>query len=183
MPSPASNLASHRPSPRALLTAVALTVLVLVGPGTDTGRASPSDQPGSWQPPSEGAVLEPFDPPAQPWLPGHRGVDLAAPAGSPVVAPAPGVVTFAGQVGGKPVVVVSHGELRSTFEPVDARRAVGDTVRAGDVVGTVTTDTGATHCAPTSCLHWGVRRGEVYLDPLALLGRAEPIVLLPSTHT
>lgn len=169
----------RRPPSRRLLVAVVLTSLVLLGPGTGAGRASAGSPPESWQAPADGAVLAVFDPPARPWLPGHRGVDVAAPAGTPVAAPAPGVVTFAGQVGGKPVVVVSHGELRSTFEPVEARRAVGDHVRAGDVVGTVTADAGAAHCAPASCLHWGVRRGATYLDPLALLGRAEPIVLLP----
>ena len=36
----------------------------------------------------------------------------------------------------------------------------------------------AGHCAPVTCLHWGVLRGRAYLDPLAFVGRAR-IVLLP----
>ena len=34
------------------------------------------------------------------------------------------------------------------------------------------------HCAPATCLHWGVLRGETYLDPLVLVG-AVRVMLLP----
>ncbi|MCL2423789.1 MAG: M23 family metallopeptidase, partial [Micrococcales bacterium] len=54
--------------------------------------------------------------------------------------------------------------------------AVGDQVLPGDPVGVVV-DSTASHCSPTTCLHWGVRRGEQYIDPMLLLGG--PIVLLP----
>lgn len=118
-----------------------------------------------------------FDPPDQPWLPGHRGVDLAAVSGQSVHAPAAGTVTFAGSLAGRGVLVVAHdGGLRSTFEPVDGAVAVGARVARGQVVGVVTSTPG--HCAPDVCLHWGVRRGETYLDPLAFVGRAR-VVLLP----
>lgn len=163
----------------ATVLAVVLVAAALVAGNAGSGRALEAAGPASWHAPVDGAVVRGFDPPARPWSPGHRGVDLAASAGTPVRAPAAGAVTFAGQVGGKPVVVVSHGELRSTFEPVEARRAVGDRVARGDVVGVVTGDTAVHHCDATGCLHWGVRRGEAYVDPLALLGRAEPVVLLP----
>ena len=74
--------------------------------------------------------------------------------------------------------VVAHADgLRSTFEPVTASVGRGDPVAAGDVVGTLAAGPG--HCAPAGCVHWGVLRGDVYLDPLALLGQAAPIVLLP----
>lgn len=165
--------------PRALLAATVLTLLLLVTAARTAAVPTVPDPAASWQAPAEGRVLERFDPPARPWLAGHRGIDLAAPAGTPVVAPAPGIVTFAGQVGGKPVVVVSHGDLRSTFEPVETETEPGAHVGQGELVGRVATDAGSSHCAPTACLHWGVRRGATYLDPLALLGQAEPIVLLP----
>lgn len=180
---PTEQTVRHRPSRplgRVFTVVVALaalsTALVL---GADAGRATGVRTAGPWQPPVSGAVLDRFDPPARPWLAGHRGIDLAAAAGAPVVAPAAGIVTFAGQVGGKPVVVVSHGELRSTLEPVLARRDVGDQVPAGAAVGVVAPDVADSHCAPAHCVHWGVRRQDVYLDPLALLGLADPIVLLP----
>ncbi|WP_425954492.1 peptidoglycan DD-metalloendopeptidase family protein [Xylanimonas sp. McL0601] len=134
--------------------------------------------------PVRGQVAREFDPPAHEWEAGHRGVDLRAPAGAVVVAPGAGVVTFAGKVAGKPVVVVTHSDgLRSSLEPVEATVAAGTAVREGDPVGTLTVapDSGANsgHCAPDDCVHWGVRRGEAYLDPLVLLGAATPIVLLP----
>jgi murein DD-endopeptidase MepM/ murein hydrolase activator NlpD len=141
------------------------------------GDLAPRD---GWSRPVPGSVVHPFDPPAERWLAGHRGVDLAAGAGDPVRAPAAGVVSFAGSVAGKPVVVVTHpGGLRSTFEPVTASVGRGDTVGRGEAIG-VLADT-AGHCAPGGCLHWGVLRGEAYLDPLALLGEDAPIVLLPGS--
>ncbi len=137
-----------------------------------------------WVRPVPGALVHPFAPPPQDWLPGHRGVDLAARRGEPVAAPGAGVVTFAGSVGGKQLVVVTHvGGLRSTLEPVTPSVARGTAVPAGAVVGSLAAAPGTAdnpgHCVPADCLHWGVRRGERYLDPMALLGLAEPIVLLP----
>lgn len=83
-------------------------------------------------------VRRAFAPPAVRWGSGHRGVDLAAPAGSPVMAPVAGRVRFAGTVAGKPVVSVSHsGGLVTTYEPVAATVAVGQEVRPGDVIGTL----------------------------------------------
>ncbi|MER8187422.1 M23 family metallopeptidase [Kitasatospora sp. NPDC094015] len=113
-----------------------------------------------------------FEPPAARWAAGHRGVDLAAPAGAPIRAAAPGVVVFSGPVGGRPVVTVQHtgsGDppLRTTYVPVTGTTVVGSAVSAGDVIGTLA-DSGD-HCA-ASCLHWGLLRGDRYLDPLALLG-------------
>jgi murein DD-endopeptidase MepM/ murein hydrolase activator NlpD len=123
------------------------------------------------------SVERPFDPPDQPWLPGHRGVDLAAAVGQQVRSPAAGRVTYAGRLAGRGVVVVAHdGGLRSTFEPVEGSVAVGTAVDRGGVVGGVASTPG--HCAPRVCLHWGVLRGTTYLDPLAFVGRAR-VVLLP----
>jgi murein DD-endopeptidase MepM/ murein hydrolase activator NlpD len=127
-----------------------------------------------------------FDPPEEEWGPGHRGVDLVAPESSRVVSPGPGVVTFAGQVARRGVVVVTHPDgLRTSLEPVAASVPVGTAVAAGTPIGVVegaqAGEGGGTtpnHCAPRSCVHWGVRRGERYIDPLSLLDRP-PIVLLP----
>ena len=144
--------------------------------------------PGVYQAPADGPVARFFDPPAQPWLPGHRGVDFHLEVGATVVSPGGGVVTFAGSVAGKPVVVVSHPDgLRSSLEPVAASVGLGATVSKGQAIGMLTVTPGGAsnpeHCAAIgagpNCLHWGVRRAEVYLDPLLLLGQAPPIVLLP----
>ncbi|MEU1085794.1 M23 family metallopeptidase [Streptomyces sp. NPDC005576] len=116
-------------------------------------------------------VVRGWEPPAGPYAPGHRGVDLAAPAGTRVRAVAAGRVAFAGRVAGRGVLTVELAEsgnppLRTTYEPVRPLVRVGDEVRAGAPVAV--TEPGSSHCA-AGCLHWGVRRGDVYVDPLTLL--------------
>src|SRR5215217_6780304 len=99
-------------------------------------------------------VVQPFDPPEQAWLPGHRGVDLATSVGQAVLAPTDGRIAWKGVIAGRAVVVVSHeGGLRSTFEPVEGASPVGTTVTRGQAIGAVTPTPG--HCAPLTCLHWG----------------------------
>ncbi|WP_285739776.1 M23 family metallopeptidase [Kitasatospora phosalacinea] len=136
-----------------------------------------------WPVGDRSGLLRRFDPPPTRWAAGHRGVDLAAAPGTVVRAAAPGVVTFAGEVAGRPVVVVTHTgsgvpPLRTTYLPVTASAAVGAGVAAGDPIGVVATGSG--HC-PVDCLHWGLLRGDHYLDPLGLLGsgRARLLPLTP----
>ncbi|MFG1953334.1 murein hydrolase activator EnvC family protein [Micromonospora sp. NPDC048830] len=118
-----------------------------------------------------------FEPPPQPWLPGHRGVDLVAAPDARVRSAGAGVVLFAGQVAGRPVVTVGHSAgLRTTYEPVRADVRSGDRVAAGTPLGRLLP--GHAGCPEAACLHWGLRRGEQYLDPLALLGLG-PVRLLP----
>ncbi|MBT2386990.1 M23 family metallopeptidase, partial [Streptomyces sp. ISL-11] len=126
-------------------------------------------------------------PPPVAWAAGHRGVDLDARAGQPVRAAAPGTVSFVGTVAGRGVVAVElagSGEppLRITYEPVRPAVGKGDRVEAGQVVGALAP--GPFHC-PAGCLHWGLLRGDTYLDPLSLLPpwmlRRPPSRLLPLT--
>ncbi|OON76409.1 murein hydrolase activator EnvC family protein [Streptomyces tsukubensis] len=132
-------------------------------------------------------MLQDWDPPASTYGPGHRGVDLGAAIGSVVRAAAGGRVAFAGQVGGRGVVTIElrgtgSPPLRTTYEPVAPTVKKGDVVRAGQQVGVV--GSGPFHCA-APCLHWGLLRGELYLDPLSLLPRSMlyggAIRLLPVT--
>jgi len=135
---------------------------------------------GLVQPPVGGAprVVHPFRAPAQAWTSGHRGVDLALAVGEPVLAPADGEVVFAGTVVDRGVVTIRHRDgLRTSLEPVDLQVAVGDQVRRGQQVATLAA-TGS-HCSPAACLHWGVREGSSYVDPLTLLRGGGPVVLLP----
>lgn len=122
-------------------------------------------------------VLRGFDPPPKPWLSGHRGVDLGfAAAGAPVTSPAAGTVSFAGIVVDRPVITIDHGGgLRSSFEPVESTLAVGAAVTAGQVVGTALPG----HCPAALCLHWGVRDGEEYVNPLQFVLDLRPSILLP----
>ncbi|WP_437033075.1 murein hydrolase activator EnvC family protein [Streptomyces sp. enrichment culture] len=117
-------------------------------------------------------VLRGWEPPATAYGRGHRGVDLGAPPGTPVRAVAAGRVSFAGRVAGKGVVSVELADtgdppLRTTYEPVRVSVTKGDLVGAGTVLGTV--EPTGSHCAAAPCLHWGLLRGDTYLDPLTLL--------------
>jgi murein DD-endopeptidase MepM/ murein hydrolase activator NlpD len=99
----------------------------------------------------------------------HMGLDIAAPTGTPIVAPAPGIVTFVqpDQYLNGGVVVLDHGHgVSSTFihlHRIDV--AVGDRVAAGDPVGQV----GATGRTTGPHLHWGLNWFDVQLDPWPLL--------------
>jgi murein DD-endopeptidase MepM/ murein hydrolase activator NlpD len=100
----------------------------------------------------------------------HFGVDVAAPEGAPVRAPADGLVSFAAPdlllTGG--TVVIDHGHgLSSTFihlSRIDV--ATGAEVEQGDLVGAV----GATGRATGPHLHWGMNWFEVRLDPQLVVG-------------
>jgi murein DD-endopeptidase MepM/ murein hydrolase activator NlpD len=123
-------------------------------------------------------VVRGFQPPAEPWLVGHRGVDLRGSPGDPVLSAGPGRVSFAGSVAGKPVVVVTHPSgLRTTYEPVIRAVGTGDEVTTGSLLGRLVAVGG--HCLPATCLHWGLRRGDSYLDPLSLVGATLRVRLLP----
>jgi murein DD-endopeptidase MepM/ murein hydrolase activator NlpD len=146
--------------------------------------AAPAPAGGyQWPLPAPHPVTRPFQPPPQPWLPGHRGVDLGATPAVVVRAAGAGVVAFAGRVAGTGVVSIDHaGGLRTTYEPVTPLVRAGQRVRAGQPIGLLLA--GHLGCPVAACLHWGLRRGPAYLDPLALLGYARvrllPLAALPS---
>ncbi len=178
----------------ALLSGGSATVLLSDGTNAAASVASSlvagpggSDHPGDdvseparkfdWPLPGSPAVVRAFQAPAHPYGPGHRGVDLAGVSGTPVLAAGAGTVVFAGQVAGRGVVSVDHpGGIRTTYEPISPTVAAGDVVTRGQQIGTVAP--GHLECAAVACLHWGVRRGADYLDPLRLLGLGR-VRLLP----
>lgn len=99
----------------------------------------------------------------------HKGLDLAAPTGTPIQAPAAGVVTaalpdtfFNGNI-----MTIDHGYgLFSIYAHLDSMALKeGDKVSEGEVIGTV----GATGRATGPHLHWGVYWHNVALDPQAFL--------------
>jgi murein DD-endopeptidase MepM/ murein hydrolase activator NlpD len=134
-----------------------------------TPASAPALAAGTWTWPATGPMVHPYDPPTSPYGTGHRGIDIGVPAGTVVVAPAPGVVSFAGSVGGRLFVTIDHGKgLTSTSSWVAAlmvRR--GQAVTAGQPVAV----SGPCHPGDLEpCLHFGVRRDGVYQDPLDFLG-------------
>jgi murein DD-endopeptidase MepM/ murein hydrolase activator NlpD len=160
-----------------------LALLAVLAAAPNDARADPDRGPGPSSPGPAVWPLDPrpevvarFDPPDQPWASGHRGVDLLGQPGQEVRTALAGTVTFAGTLAGRGVVVVDHGATRTTYEPVEPLVAVGAVLRTGAVLGRLQTALG--HCFPRTCLHWGLLRGDEYLDPLSLLGMA-PVRLLP----
>ena len=148
--------------------------------------AAPSVEPSVESPgrivrytaPVGGAVVRRYDPPQTRFGAGHLGVDLATAPGEAVRAAADGVVTFAGVLAGRGVVVLVHPDgVRTEYEPVRAAVRVGISVHRRSLIGHVHGTHGG--CAPDRCVHWGARHGETYLDPLSLLGRLGGVHLVP----
>ena len=104
---------------------------------------------------------------------GHSGMDIAAPTGTPVKAPAAGIITFADAnlylTGG--TVVLDHGfGISSNFlhlSRIDVK--VGDRVAQGQVIAAV----GSTGRSTGPHLHWGMNWFDVRIDPLLVLERAK----------
>ncbi|ATD67619.1 MULTISPECIES: M23 family metallopeptidase [Luteimonas] len=101
----------------------------------------------------------------------HSGMDIAAPTGTPVRAPAAGIVTFAAPdlylTGGTLLLDHGHG-VSSNFlhlSRIDAK--VGDRIEQGQVIGAV----GATGRATGPHLHWGMNWLDVRVDPQLALER------------
>lgn len=157
-----------------------LALLVVLAPAP-AASAAPFDVPapasGVWPLRPRPEVARYFDPPDVLWGAGHRGVDLVGSIGQPVRTALAGQVVFAGRIAGRGVVVVSHGATRTTYEPVTAIVPVGTPVATGQVIGTL--EWFGSHCAPRACLHWGLKDGDRYLDPLTLVGGPKPVRLLP----
>ncbi len=144
-----------------------LALLLALGGGL-CWQPAPAWATGGWGWPVVGAVLRGFDPPANPYGPGHRGIDIATAVGTPVTSVAPGVVTFAGPVGGDLFLSVDHGAgLVSTYSWLSSVL-----VRKGDVVtvGAVVATSGAGHPGIVPAhLHLGAKLDGEYVDPLELL--------------
>jgi murein DD-endopeptidase MepM/ murein hydrolase activator NlpD len=141
---------------------------LLIGVAVHPAAATAVPAAGTWVWPVDGPVIRAFDPPETPFGSGHRGIDIAVPLGSVVVAPESGVVAFAGRVGGELFVTLDHGGgLTSTCS------WLSDTlVRRGDAIprGAPIALSGRGHPGATvPHLHLGVRLADQYVDPLLFL--------------
>ena len=157
-----------------LFTAVAVPSAALPGSAVPVAaRPSPlvAATPGKveYGLPVGGAILDPYRAPSTPYGPGNRGVVLATTAGAPVGAPADGIVTFAGQVGGDLFVVIQHGDgVRTTLGYLASILvAAGQRVHGGQWVARSKTS-----------VHFGARIGANYIDPMSLLAPQIPKVWL-----
>ena len=139
--------------------------------------------PSSWQLPLVGEDTQDFGPTPYYFEPAltylgiyyphfHTGTDIAAPWGTPILAPASGTVVFAGMMGdGAEVVVIAHdsgvvsmyAHLDNHIFPVPVK--AGDTVQAGDRIGNI----GLTGITTGAHLHWSVWANGELIDPLSMI--------------
>jgi hypothetical protein len=155
-----------------------LLAVVLLGASEAEPAAEAAPTAAQWRWPTSppGAIVQGFEAPATPYAAGHRGIDLAAAPGQPVLAPADSVVAFAGVVVDRPVVTLRVDEhALVSFEPVATQLPVGSALKAGDAFGAVAE---GGHC-DNRCLHVGVRVDGEYVSPLLFFAGVPPAVLLP----
>jgi hypothetical protein len=131
-------------------------------------------QAGTWLWPVRGEVITPYRNGSDPYAGGqHRGIDIAAAVGTPVVAAAAGDVRFAGTAGTSGLTVsVRTGDGFDTSYLHLSSLAVraGEHVSGGERLGAVGTTGERSAGAPH--LHFGVREAgtrHAYLDPLSFL--------------
>jgi murein DD-endopeptidase MepM/ murein hydrolase activator NlpD len=166
------------PSRLAVLAIVVSSMLLAASPAAMATEVHSAEGAAiRWHWPVDGPrmLVRPYLAPATPYGAGHRGIDVSG-TSEVVYAPADGVVHFAGTVVDRPVLSIRHsGGLISSFEPVATSLLAGDSVRAGELVGTLQ----AGHCS-APCLHFGVRLHGEYVSPFVYLGGIPHSVLLPT---
>src|SRR5947209_4703270 len=131
---------------------------------------------GTW--PVRGDVITPYRNGDDPYAAGqHRGIDIAASAGTPVVAAAGGTILYAGVVGSSGLTVserTADGRYELSYLHLSAASVhAGARVAAGERVGEV--GTSGHRSAEQSHLHFGVREAgsrQSYIDPLSFLAPA-----------
>ncbi len=120
--------------------------------------------------PVQGPITSPYGLRLVGWSPElHRGVDIAVPDGTPVVAMSAGVVVLAGSMSGYGTVVVlrHRGSTRTIYGHLSQLRVqTGDRVGAGQVIAL----SGHSGNARGPHLHFEVQRWGEAEDPVPLLG-------------
>src|SRR5947199_3606175 len=108
-------------------------------PGRPVTHAGAALDPGygTYVWPVRGPVIRGFEPPPDPYSAGHRGIDIAAPFGSPLHAAQDGTVAFAGSVAGSLFISIDHPDgVRTTYSWLSAVTVTkGQTVTRGQVIG------------------------------------------------
>lgn len=160
--------------PSVVVALVVALLAVVVVPAEPAGAAQPVEV--RYHRPTGAVLVEPFDPPAQPWMAGNRGADYGTRPGDAVTAAAAGEVVFAGDVAGALHVTVRHADgLRTSYSFLaEISVRAGQRVVAHQPIGVA-----------GGPVHVGVRTPDgTYLDPEALFaGRLAPrVTLVPSAQ-
>lgn len=135
----------------------------------------PSAVADGWRWPAPGKVVTPFSAGADRYAPGqHRGIDVAAEPGTPVVAAVGGTVRFAGAIGTSGLTVSvrsADGRYDTSYLHLSTTSvAAGERIAAGRRIGSAGQSGAPGSDAPH--VHFGVRLAgsrHGYVDPLGLL--------------
>jgi murein DD-endopeptidase MepM/ murein hydrolase activator NlpD len=155
----------------------------LVGQSS-TWQLPPVGQPAAWQLPLMGqaTLVRPYLQPSSDYSAGHRGVDYQVAAGSTLVSPADGVVSFAGNLVNRSLIAIKHeGGFVSEIEPACPIVGLGEVVKSGQAIAQVCSagSTYQQHCQKVTCIHFSLRLNGLYLSPLAVIGGLNPTRLFP----
>ncbi len=126
---------------------------------TETPAAKPAEAGGSLMLPVNGSIIQDFQKGKS------DGIDISAPAGSPVVAAGDGTVAAITQdAGGVPILVIRHGGgLLTVYAGIDKITvARGDHVKRGQQIAVV-------RAGSPAALHFETRRGFESVDPADFL--------------
>lgn len=146
---------------------VSVALAVLAFTGIVVAPAVAQASPGYLRP-VRGPIIRHFEAPPTPFAAGHRGIDLAVPVGTVVLAANDGVVAFAGPVAGELFVSIDHADgIRTTYSFVSSVLVSrGNPVARGAAIAL----SGPGHAGSTQPhLHFGARIGDAYIDPEPLL--------------
>jgi murein DD-endopeptidase MepM/ murein hydrolase activator NlpD len=158
---------------------VVFALLLSLGSSLETAAAA------RWVWPANGDLLTAYRYAGKPYAGGqHRGIDIAANMGAPVVAATAGTVRFVGVAGSSGLTVSlrsADGRFDTSYLHLAATVVeVGEHVAAGDRVGSVG-DSGS-RSAAAAHLHFGVREAGAahgYRDPLDFLPPPASVLDVP----
>ena len=128
-------------------------------PSPELGEETTAASSSAFAMPVQGKIIRGYDKKT------NQGIDIAAPAGTPVKAAADGTVAAVTQDTGKvPIVVIKHADgLLTVYAGLDGLTVKkGDAVKRGQSIGVV-------RKADPAFLHFEVRKGVDSLDPMAYL--------------
>ena len=155
--------ALHRYLRLALFAMVCLWVLTIPAPAVAAVRLP---TPAGWPLSGSPVVQRGFDPPTVAWGSGHRGIDLAAKPGMLFLPRRTAQWHSSDRSPASRSSASTMVSVRTTYEPVISTLQVGERVALGQVIG----QSVRWWATCRGCLHWGLREGKKYLNPLLLLG-------------
>lgn len=139
--------------------------------GQETTMETDTETPTAWSAPAEGRLSSTFGKRADPLTQAtrfHRGIDIAAPAGTPIRAAQSGTVVFSGHLNGYGnTIILEHAGGYRTLYGHASRNLVkeGEMISAEQVIGEV----GSSGRSTGTHLHFELQKGGERIDPREFL--------------